>query len=297
MFQIVLKISLFKGVERVPLMDTIIGIDVGGSTTKIIGVKSSSEDGGRPSLMSPLQVKANDPKTSIYGAFGRYISENGMEIGDVSRIMITGVGATFIKENIYGIRTVKVEEFDALGLGGLFLSGLDNAVIISMGTGTAFIKADKSGNRHIGGTGVGGGTLVGLSSKLLDMRHFESIVNLAEDGDLAKIDLTIGDISKRKISTMTETMTASNFGKLSDNATRSDIAKGIINMIFQTIGVLAAFACKIDGTKDAVLCGNLAKIPSAMDYFGMIREIHGIDFHLPEYAEYATAIGATLWKC
>ncbi len=274
-------------------MKTVIGIDVGGSTTKIIGVRFK-EDNARPILMQPLQVKANDPKTSIYGAFGRYISENGMKITDISRIMVTGVGSTFIKEDIYGIPTVHVEEFEALGLGGLYLTGLENAVIISMGTGTSFVKADKNGSRHLGGTGVGGGTLVGLSSQMLDVRHFDSIVEMSTRGDLANVDLTVGDISKRKISTLNEETTASNFGKIKDNVSKDDIARGIVNMIFQTVGIMAVFACNNDGTKDAVLCGSLATIPDTAAYFDMIEKLHGITFHLPEYPEYCTAIGATL---
>jgi len=289
-------ISFVKGRKGIIMMKTVIGIDVGGSTTKIIGVRFE-EGKNRPLLMQPLQVKANDPKTSIYGAFGRYISENGLRISDISRIMVTGVGSTFIKEDIYGIKTVHVEEFEALGLGGLYQSGLDNAVIISMGTGTSFVKADSNGSRHLGGTGMGGGTLVGLSTRMLDVRHFDSIVELASQGDLANVDLTVGDISKQKISTLNEETTASNFGKLEDTASRQDVAKGIVNMIFQTIGIMAVFACRIDGTLDAVLCGSLATIPDTAEYFSMIEKLHGIRFHLPVYPEYCTAIGATLKEC
>lgn len=273
-------------------MSVIIGLDVGGSTTKIIG--SVVGQNSKISFMRPLQVKANDPKTSVYGAFGRYISENGLQISDISKIRITGVGASFIKENIYGVPTEHVDEFDALGRGGLFLSGLDNAVVISLGTGTAFVKADKNGNHHIGGTGVGGGTLIGLSSRLFDIRNFDNIIALASEGNLDNVDLTVGDISKKQISSMGETTTASNFGKVVDVASRKDIAKGLLNMIFQTVGVMAAFACKIDGTRDAVLCGNLSLVPDVMDYFNMISRLHAVTFHKPDDAEYATAIGATL---
>ena len=73
-------------------MSVIIGLDVGGSTTKIIG--SVVGQNSKISFMRPLQVKANDPKTSVYGAFGRYISENGLQISDISKIRITGVGAS-----------------------------------------------------------------------------------------------------------------------------------------------------------------------------------------------------------
>lgn len=59
-------------------MGVVIGIDVGGSTTKIVGVENKS-------IQSPMFVKATDPVTSLFGAFGKYIYDNGItlpEIGD-----------------------------------------------------------------------------------------------------------------------------------------------------------------------------------------------------------------------
>ena len=267
----------------------IIGIDIGGSTTKIVCI-----DHGK--IMMPMQVQANDPMTSVYGAFGKYISENNLSIKNIGKIMVTGVGSSYIKEDIYGIPTTHVTEFTALGLGGLFLTNLDNAIIVSMGTGTAFVKADDKGIRHIGGTGVGGGTLLGLSSKLLDIKEFESLVTLCKDGSLENVDLAVGDISKTQVSMMPHNITASNFGKISDYATKNDIALGLVNMVFQTIGIMAVFACRIDNTKDVILCGNLSTIPEAKDIFDGIKVLHGVNFHLPQKAEYATAIGAALFE-
>ena len=129
-------------------MSKIIGIDVGGSTTKIVGYDQEQ-------LFSPLLVKANDPVSSIYGAFGRFLNENKLQLNEIDRIMITGVGATFIEENIFDIPTYKVGEFLAIGMGGLFLSRLKRAIIVSMGTGTAYVMADNDKAYHIGGTGVG----------------------------------------------------------------------------------------------------------------------------------------------
>ena len=266
---------------------TVIGIDIGGSTTKIIAVRDSE-------IMPPMQVKANDPKTSVYGAFGRYITENGLDLSSVNRIMITGVGSSFITEDIYGIKTGHVSEFDAIGKGGLYLSGLENAIIVSMGTGTSFIKANKDKIERIGGTGVGGGPLLGLSSKFIHVRHFDSIAKLAAEGDLSKVDLTVGDISQNCVTDMPDSTTAANFGKISDYAAKGDIAKGLINMILQTIGIMAVFACRIDDTKNVVLCGNLTAVPDAQKYFDEIKELHGVDFIIPKYAEYATALGAAL---
>lgn len=138
--------------------------------------------------------------------------------------MITGVGSSHITEPLYGIPTGRVDEFHAIGKGGLFLSELSRAIVVSMGTGTAFIIADENGEEHIGGTGIGGGTLLGLSNKMLNIRHFDDLIEMAKDGDLSNIDLNIADITKDRLETLPPEITASNFGKISDLATKADIA-------------------------------------------------------------------------
>ena len=130
-------------------MSIILGIDIGGSTTKIVGLRS---DG---TTIAMHRVQAQDPITSLYGAMGNFLFTNRLQLGDVSRIALTGVGASYIDDDIYGIPTEKVEEFAAVGVGGLALSGQDRAVVVSMGTGTAFIWAEKGKPvRHLCGSGV-----------------------------------------------------------------------------------------------------------------------------------------------
>lgn len=268
-------------------MKRIIGIDIGGSTTKIVG----SEDGR---VFSPILVRADDPIASVYGAFGKFLSANALEIGDIDRVMITGVGASFIQDGIYGIPTGKIDEFRAIGLGGLFLSGLERALIVSMGTGTALVKADRSGAVHLGGTGIGGGTLLGLSNRMLNVRDFNDLVNVAQDGSLKHVDLTIGDITRDALVGLPPETTASNFGNISDLATRSDVALGIINLVFQTIGMMAVFATRIDGIRDVVLTGNLTNVPQGIAVFDELARLFGIHFVVPTDAEFATAVGAAI---
>lgn len=268
-------------------MGQVIGIDIGGSTTKIVGL-----NGGE--IFSPLLVKATDPVSSIYGAFGRFLNENRLTLSDVERIMITGVGASFIDDKILGVPTYKVGEFLATGYGGLFLSGLDRAVIVSMGTGTAFVMAEKGRAVHLGGTGIGGGTLLGLSNLTLNIRNFNDIVETAKDGDLRNVDLSIGDITQDELIGLPPDTTASNFGKIMDLASKSDIALGIINLVFQCIGMLAVFAARNEKVKDVVLTGNLAMVPQARAVFDSLTRLHNIRFHIPSHAEFATAAGASL---
>ena len=61
-------------------MRTIIGIDIGGSTTKIVGFHRNNKE---LTLIEPQFVRAADPITSIYGAFGRFTSQNDLELGDI----------------------------------------------------------------------------------------------------------------------------------------------------------------------------------------------------------------------
>jgi type II pantothenate kinase len=208
--------------------------------------------------------------------------------------MVTGVGSTFIKEKIFGIPTFKVDEFLAIGLGGLFLSKLKKAIIVSMGTGTAYVMADNDSASHIGGTGIGGGTLLGLSNRMLNVRNFNDIVEMANDGNLKHIDLSIGDITHDEMVGLPPETTASNFGKIIDLATKADVALGIINLVFQTIGMLAVFASRNEKVNDIVLTGNLTNVPQAKDVFDGLSALFKVNFHMPANAEFATAVGATM---
>ena len=272
-------------------MKEIIGIDVGGSTTKIVAFRNGK-------MLCPQAVRAADPLTSLYGAFGKFTSENSIPLEDIKKVIMTGVGSSFADKPMYNISCQKATEFECVGKGGLYLSDLDEAIIISMGTGTAIVKASRAGGKtetkYLGGTGVGGGTLVGLSKKLLGMDTVEHIEELATTGSLDNIDLKISDISSSGALSLSKNMTASNFGKTSDIATSGDIALGIINMIFETIGMMGIFAARSEGVENIVLTGNLSRLTQANEIFMSLKELFGVNFIIPENSQFATAIGAAL---
>ena len=279
---------------------SVLGIDVGGSATKIVGFRESN---GKRELIAPQIVHANDPLTSIYGAFGKFTMENGLSLTDIERVMMTGVGSTFAEKPLYeGLDCRVVPEFSSVGRGGLYLSGLDEAIVVSMGTGTALIYAKRQENGdvkidYLGGTGVGGGTLVGLSRLMLGVDTVEHIEQLAAGGDLANIDLRIGDISHKKLHpNMNLELTASNFGKLNDLANKNDIALGITNMVGETIGMLAVFAASKYHLDRVVLTGNLTTLAPIRRVFEILEKTFDIQFIIPQNAQYGTVIGAALGK-
>lgn len=270
-------------------MRVILGIDIGGSSTKIVGL---AEDGH---VLGTLRIKAEDPLTSLYGALGSFLSAHGLRLADIRHIALTGVGASYADGDIYGIPTVKVDEFPAVGHGGLALSGKKQAVVVSMGTGTSFLWAGENGEiRHIIGSGIGGGTLSGLSELITGVQQYAAIRRLCQDGDLARIDLTIGDMSKGKVGTLPPEATAANFANLAEDATSADKLRGLVNLVLQAIGTMSVLACKTRGTNTVVLTGALTMLPPARETFDLFTKLYNVEFLIPENATFATAIGAAL---
>ena len=277
-------------------MKTVIGIDIGGSTTKIVGFRKDSNT--ENNLIEPLFVRATDAITSVYGAFGKFTMQNGLELSDIDRVLMTGVGASFIDKPLYSLPCEKVSEFKCVGLGGLYLSGLDDAIVVSMGTGTALIHAKKQNGKvkteYLGGTGVGGGTLLGLSKKMIGVDTIEHLEQLCTEGNLDNVDLRIKDISGDKSFQINEEITASNFGKLSDIANNNDIALGICNMVAETVAMLAVFAARSYGLKNVVLTGNLTTLKPIASVFDGLEKNFGVKFIIPKLSQFSTVIGAAL---
>jgi type II pantothenate kinase len=265
----------------------IIGIDVGSTITKAVSI----EDG---KVTRKIKTKASDAVTAATGAFGKIVLENGININAVKRIEITGAGASKIKDDIFGIPTGRVNEIEAIGIGGMFISSMSNIIITNIGTGTVIIEAGDKGISHFGGSGVGGGTILGLGKKLLSIAEFHDIMELAKNGKVNQVDLLMGDITDTSISFLNGESTASNFGKMLDTASQADIALGIINMVFQVIGVLSIFAARAKNYSRVIVTGNGSKNPIGRKVLTAITSMYGIEFIYPEYAEYTTAIGAGL---
>ena len=266
----------------------VIGIDVGISTTKIVGIDEKGM------VISPIRIKATDPITSLYGAFGKYLHDNKIKLDEIEHVMLTGVGAAYIDEHIYGLPTSKSEEFIADGLGAKYESKLDRMIVVSMGTGTSLVKCDGENIKHIGGIGIGGGTLAGLSRIMLKTDDIKQITNLAKDGDLSKINLLIKDISAKPLPGLPMSAVASLFSNAKTNASREDIAKGLIWMVLQCIGSATILSSLESGIKDFVLIGNLSLLPLCREVYPAMEKVYGVRFHVPKYSEFCTAIGAAL---
>lgn len=268
-------------------MGIIIGIDVGTSTTKIVGLKDSK-------VIAPTRIRATDPVTSLYGAFGKYLYDNQVSLSDVEQVMLTGVGAAYVDKPIYGLPTEKAQEFLCDGLGARYESQQDRMIVVSMGTGTSFVQVEGDNIRHIGGLGMGGGTLRGLSRLLLNTDDVMHVATMAERGDFRNVNLQIGDISATPLPGLPMDATASIFGNVKNTATQEDIAAGLICTVLQTIGSATYLASLGSNIKEFVLIGNLTLLPQCKLIYSALDDLYGVHFNIPEHAEFCTAIGAAL---
>lgn len=268
-------------------MSVVIGIDVGGSTTKVVGIRDEQ-------ICNPQFVRATDSVASLFGAFGKYLYDNDIPLNEVEKIILTGVGSAYITQPLYGLPTARVDEFLANGLGAQYMTKLNKLIVVSMGTGTSFVRVDGNNVRHIGGIGIGGGTILGLSRLMLKTQDFKQIIDLAQRGSLSSIDLQIQDICNHPLPGLPLDATASIFGKAATNAATEDIAAGIVHMVLQSIEQAAILSSLNSDVDDFILIGNLTRMPQCAETFPALEKMYGKRFHIPKYAEYRTAIGAAL---
>lgn len=253
---------------------SIIGIDAGGSALKLV-------------MMSGDEI-----------SFSCYEKNGGRPLIElippgVTRIALTGVGADKCGARDFGLPVFNVSELDAIGRGGTYLAGHERAVIMSVGTGTAFILADNGEYKHLGGSGVGGGTFIGLGERMFGTPNPKTLDALAAGGDEYNVDLTIGDLFEGS-DTLDTRLTASNLAKRNPQATDADWAAGIVNLILQSVGTTATIACSGYGMKTVIVTGAATALSAAAAVYKKFQDVYGIEFIIPENAEYATAIGAVL---
>ena len=164
-----------------------------------------------------------------------------------------------------------------------------------MGSGTSLVRVDGDEIRHIGGIGMGGGSLQGLARLLLGTSNVKEISNMADKGNPAHVNLLIEDICKDELGNLTGDATASLFAKvLQRTPDDNDIAAGLIHMVLETIGSAAVLSQLNGGFKDFVLVGGLTELSLCREVFPLMEKLYRVHFHIPKYAPYCTALGAAL---
>jgi type II pantothenate kinase len=259
----------------------LIGMDIGGSLTKICILSESKEKFVNDFLLSK---KFENIKLDSYNLYFNklptidfekdtisLLKEINNNIGKINVIYATGGGAhkynDVLKKNI-NIDFTKHDELQSLIFGYKFMNsyssfyeieGDDNVmknippeelkfphILANIGSGVSILKVlSKDKYERVGGTLMGGGTLIGLSKLIIGKDDFNEIMQLAKKGNNENVDIISNNNIVSSLGKIHEYVQA---GK-KDEIKKEDIALSLLNMICFHIAqytVLYAEKDKID---------------------------------------------------
>ena len=226
-----------------------------------------------------------------------------INLDSLRTLAVTGGRHRTLPDKLGSTNISKVNEVTAIGRGGQAALGLavhereQPILVVSAGSGTAMIKAKGDTFVHVSGTGVGGGTMLGFARLLLGTVDPVEIGRLAEKGDRNGADLSLADVITGPIGALPPDATAVNFGRLgrtgySGTPSRNDLAAALINLVAQTIALVAANAARANGCDRIVVVGHMLDLSYFRRIIALVGEYYQTRFELPEHAGTATALGA-----
>jgi type II pantothenate kinase len=228
------------------------------------------------------------------------LAAGGVELASLQRLAVTGGRHRMLPPQIEGCALVRVGEIEAIGRGGQALAEGerdDPLLVVSAGSGTALVAARGAQYAHVTGSGVGGGTLIGLSRLLLHTADPGEIDALALAGDPNGADLSLRDVVNGQIGNLPPDATAVNFGRLARHdfvPGREDVAAALVTLVGQVIAIVAINAAHAQQIERVVVIGHLIDMPSVRRVLDSVGELYGVRLNLPPEAGHATALGALL---
>jgi type II pantothenate kinase len=256
----------------------IIGVDMGASAVKLCALEGE-------------RILRTHYEHGRGGDVPAMLERLGLDAAEAEAIALTGLAAKNSGLERLGRPLSYISEPEAIGEGACWLSGRDDIVVASIGTGTAFVRAKAGEYTHLCGTGVGGGTLKGLSVKLLGLEDMSRLNEMAMRGRNGKVDLLIGDFVEG-YGILDQEITASNLARMDPTASDEDWAAGISTLVLQVIGTMSLLACEGSGAPEVVVIGAMAASAPSRRNFAQFERVYGKRFIIPEHSACATAIGA-----
>lgn len=220
-------------------MTKAIGIDAGGTLTKLAYLNDMNE----------IQLK-HFPSNDLPAVIDWIHQQN-----DIQKIGLTGGRTEQVKLMLDSVKSVHyIVEFEATLKGVRYQLAkegyqFDKSIITNVGTGTSIHFMDEKEHMRVGGTGVGGGTLIGLAALTTGIHDYQEVLQLAKDGNRQGIDLLVQDIYQGMDtpSELKPTLTASNFGKVGikefEKYEQADIlatVQGLVGEVITTLSIQLA---------------------------------------------------------
>jgi len=258
---------------------TIIGIDRGASFTDF-GVVESKR------LIDSVSLEKRD-WNSICNTYDRLAKKY-----QTDHVVFTGSVSEMPAQLEKKIQVIP--EIDAVGFGGATLAVLNECIVVSMGTGTAIVHFADNQARHVGGTGVGGGTIKGLAALLCNIEDPAEVEARALQGNASHLNLTISDLGYENISFLGSEMTAGNFASLKSHSIE-DLAAAVLCLVAETVGIIASLCAREMGCMDKiVMVGKSVQNQFIRHTLTLVGKLYQTTFIFPPNPGCATVYGAAM---
>ena len=283
----------------------LIGLDIGGTLTKICILCDKNESSVNDFLLSNNFEKFDLNSYNLFKTFFKTINfetdffklvKNLNNIVKINEMDLTGGGAykynDIIKKN-FDIELIKHDELQSLKYGYLFMNNYKSFYEIennnikevpenikfphisaNIGSGVSILKISSPEKyERVGGTLVGGGTLIGLSKLIIGIDDYDEIVELASKGNNENVDLTKKDLLKENEELKTDNDIISSLGKVyqyvlngkKDEIKKEDIALSLLNMICYHVSQYTVLYAKQCNTDTIYYFGTFIKKNSIVD--------------------------------
>lgn len=302
----------------------VVGVDAGGTLIKIAYAVTSGAD---------HQVQAEAPELVRFPfdeieQAAAWLLDRLNTLGDAAsaRIGLTGGHASRFRALLPGcITMLDVPEFVASmdgarrmpelqvqrdaamqqSGGALATEADDGFILAQVGTGTSIYYVSNEGSSadredevgvRVGGIGLGGGTILGLTRLLCGLEQIDEIVRLAPTGDRGKVDLTVAQIYAPAEPPIEGDLTAANFARSKLPAAGvqyADYAAAVIGMVAEVVTTVAVQAAQQHGVKRVVYVGaTFDHNPLLQELTFRFTEMLGAQAIIPQQGAYCGAIGA-----
>jgi type II pantothenate kinase len=280
-----------KGYHSAPGNGTAVGVDVGATLAKIA---IRTPDGATEFTFIPAAALGDVAET--------------VEQAKPVNVGMTGGGAADLAR-LLSHEAVVVNEFAAWGAGSTALLreqlGQDltteRHLVVSVGTGTSVMLVDGLSVTRVGGTALGGGTVVGLGSLLTGLSSFSKIAELAATGRRRNVDLLVSDIYRAGEIPLSGDLTAANFGKLlragpvATAPEPEDLAHALMGLVGENIALICGGLATATQVSRMVFGGSTLRAnPALVDVIRDITRAIGREPIFLAYGEHAGALGALL---
>jgi type II pantothenate kinase len=263
--------------------DRAVGVDAGASLVKLVVREGSA-------LTNELHPAA---------AFDT-VAERIAQLGP-KNLGLTGAGASALSGRV-AAQSVRVTEFAAWGAGVRRLLATQRPevgepyLLVSLGTGTSVLLAQGLGVSRVGGTALGGGTLMGLGALLLGSASFPEIIALAAQGDRRRVDLLVSDIYRPGEIALAGDATAASFGKprlAPGAASPEDLANAIMGLLGENVALICTGLAAAHDVRRIVYGGSTLRGNQALRaVLALITAAFGREPLFLDAGEFAGALGA-----